>query len=152
MEISPRDLLFSLIAASSLSSVIPRALSLCSSGVTRISGSESPLISTSATSGICSTLFDITSAANLLSCKNRRSPSSAIVMFMKKAGMSVALALTTFGRSSSLGSEATALSIFSFTSMNINFTSVPCSNSIKMEPDPLFASLRRSLRCEICLS
>ena len=55
--------------------------------------------------------------------------------------MSMALALTTLGRSNSFGIRFIARSIFSFTSMNIKSILLPGSNSMKMEPASILDSL-----------
>ena len=85
-----------------------------------------------ATCGICSIRLAITCPAKRLNSMNfgetgnssrddattPSSSSSVRLMLMKKAGISVALALTTFGRSMSRGNELIARSIFSLVSMN----------------------------------
>ena len=66
--------------------------------------------------------------------------------------MSIALALTTLGRSNSLGMCPIARSIFSFTSMKMRSMRLPGSNSMKMVPASIRDSLWMSFRPATCIN
>ena len=66
--------------------------------------------------------------------------------------MTIALALTTLGRSNSFGIRFIARSIFSFTSMNIKSILLPGSNSMKMEPASILDSLWMSFSPATCIN
>ena len=75
-----------------------------------------------------------------------------IETFIKNAGISVALAFITLGRSTSFGNEESTLSILSFTSMKLRSISDLWLNSIKMLPLPFTASHRMSCNAGIWIS
>ena len=152
MERFPRVTLLFPTAFSSSSTPIPNPCNLASSGSMRICVPRVPLISTRATWGTCSTLRAITSLAKRLNSRNFSTELPGMVRFMKNAGMSVALAFITLGLSTSLGSDESTLSIFSFTSMKLRSVSDLCENSIKMLPLPFTASQRISSSEGICIN
>ena len=134
-----------------ISTLMPAAESFSRSGSTSISLSATPLTSTIATSSSCSRRLAITLETKSLSSRNP-SPCKASprpVTFMKKAGISVALALNTFGREMS-GSDDMLLSIFSFTSMKAKSMSCPCSNESTIDAEPSRDSVCSPARWSVC--
>ena len=145
-------MLFLEMACSRSSAVMPRALSLWVCGSTSICVPNTPLISTRATCGSCSIRLLTISLAKTLSSRNFSTEHPSEEMFMKNAGMSVALAFITLGRSTSLRREESTLSIFSLTSMKLRSMSDLWLNSINMVPLPLTASQRISCNAGIWIS
>ncbi|CCX55501.1 unknown [Bacteroides sp. CAG:1060] len=125
--------------------VSPSDESFPRSGTTRISRLTVPLISTIATSSNCSILLATTPDTKSLSARKSSPLFSFMVTLMKKAGISVALALNTLGREIS-GSNDILLSIFSFTSINAKSASCPCSKLSTREAFPSLDSVRISVK------
>ena len=115
-----------------------------------------PVTSTIATSGNCSIRRLMTVSANWHKSRNASSsstfPASFSVRFKQKTGISVALALTTRGRSISRDKWLMAASIFSFTSIKAKSVLVPNSKLKRTTPFPSRVSLWISFKPATCIN
>ena len=132
---------------------MPDVSSLFMSGTICSCLPTTPVTSTMATSGNCSMRRLMTFSANWQRSRKAVSSSGPFrVRFRQKTGMSVALALTTRGRSISRGSVLMAASIFSLTSMKARSVLVPNSKLRRITPFPSRVSLSMSFRPATCIS